>query len=315
MTPTLMTTKLDSPSGLVIVDKPADWTSHDVVGKLRRIFGTRKVGHSGTLDPMATGVLVCGVGQGTRLMGYVSDAGKAYDATIRLGLMTSTDDAEGDVSLTTPVELTTELETAARANLSAMVGEIHQRPSSVSAIKVDGERAYEKMRRGESVELPARQVTIEELTVHSVQANEHMGMPVVDIDVSVACSSGTYIRAIARDLGEELGVGGILTSLRRARVGEFTLDDSLSIEQLEQEPTIMSMEHALPALFHCITLDQDNARKFGNGGKVSPEVVAESVRATAASGTLLGVLDADGRALGVAEYSERAIAPKIVWPN
>lgn len=310
-----MTNKPSSLSGLVVVDKPAGWTSHDVVGKLRKVFGTRKVGHSGTLDPMATGVLVCGVGQGTRLMGYVSDAGKSYDATIRLGLTTSTDDAEGDIVSTTSVELDAELEKTARAGLSAMVGEIDQRPSSVSAIKVDGERAYEKVRRGESVQLPARRVTIEQIAVHSLQAGEHERTPVVDLEVTVGCSSGTYIRAIARDLGEQLGLGGILTSLRRTRVGEFTVDQARTIDQIEADPMILSIERALPALFHCIAIDQDDVRKFDHGGKISPEVIDKSARETLSAGTLLGVLDSAGRALGVAEYSERAIAPKIVWPS
>lgn len=314
-----MTIRPQTSSGLVVVDKPTGWTSHDVVGRLRKIFGTRKVGHSGTLDPMATGVLVCGIGQGTRLMGFVSDSGKAYDATIRLGVGTTTDDIEGDVLATTSVELTDEFEAAARADLAAMVGEIDQRPSSVSAIRVDGERAYEKVRRGEEVELPARRVTIDSIEIHEIRQAQldgtGEGQAVVDLEVSVTCSSGTYIRAIARDLGTHLGVGGILTSLRRTQVGEFTLADSAMLDALEVEPALIPMEQALTKLFPTVTIDAENAGKFGNGGKVSPELLDSQVRAGLEPGALLGVFAESGRALGVAEYSERAIAPKIVWPN
>lgn len=314
-----MTTRPQTPSGLVVVDKPAGWTSHDVVGRLRKIFGTRKVGHSGTLDPMATGVLVCGVGQGTRLMGFVSDSGKAYDATIRLGVGTTTDDVEGEVLATTPVELTDEFEAAIRADLATMVGETDQRPSSVSAIRVDGERAYEKVRRGEEVELPARRVRIDSIEIHEIRQAQLEGtfdrQPVVDLEVSVTCSSGTYVRAIARDLGIHLEVGGILTGLHRTRVGEFARTDSATLDALENDPILIPMEQALTKLFPTVTIDAENAGKFGNGGKVSPELLDPQVRAGLESGALLGVFADSGRALGVAEYSERAIAPKIVWPS
>lgn len=309
-----------APAGFVVIDKPAGWTSHDVVGKLRRILGTRKVGHAGTLDPMATGVLVCGVGQATRLMGYVSDAGKEYEATIRLGVTTMTDDAEGEVVSISGASLAAVSEAEIEAGLAKMVGEIEQRPSSVSAIKVDGERAYAKVRRGESVELPARPVIIDQIVVHdlrdSTQDDESgQSVPVVDLDVTVTCSSGTYIRAIARDLGEALETGGMLTALRRTRVGEFTLADARSLETLAESPVVIELASVLPKLFATTTLDGTEATKFCHGGKVSLEAIDPQARDVLESGELLGIFAESGQAIGVAELRKEALAPKIVWPN
>ncbi len=209
----------ESPtSGLVVVDKPGGMTSHDVVARVRRALGTRKVGHAGTLDPMATGVLVLGFGRATRLLGHLMLTEKSYDATVRLGVTTNTDDAEGEVVATASAAGVTE--DAVRAALTAFEGDIEQVPSSVSAIKVDGKRAYKLVREGEQVELAARPVTIREIAAGEFS---HDG-DVLDFHLRVACSSGTYIRAIARDLGAALGVGGHLTALRRTSVGPFTLD-------------------------------------------------------------------------------------------
>ena len=213
-------------SGLVIVDKPAGWTSHDVVARMRRLARTRKVGHAGTLDPMATGVLVVGLNRATRLLGHLQLADKSYDATIRLGATTTTDDAEGEILTTAAVDgVTAE---AISTAVAAYRGEISQVPSKVSAIKVDGKRAYERVRAGEEVALKARAVTISRYDVLDVR----VAPDGIDVDVSVDCSSGTYIRALARDLGADLGVGGHLTALRRTRVGSFGLAAAHSLESL-----------------------------------------------------------------------------------
>jgi tRNA pseudouridine55 synthase len=207
----------EGAAGLVVVDKAGGMTSHDVVGKVRRLAGTRKVGHAGTLDPMATGVLLLGVNRATRLLGHLMLTEKSYDAVIRLGVATTTDDAEGEVvSATAAGHLTDE---QVRSALADLVGDIEQVPSSVSAVKVDGQRAYKRVRAGETVELAARPVTVHAIDVAGISR----GDDVVDVAVSVRCSSGTYIRAIARDLGAALGVGGHLTALRRTAVGPFTL--------------------------------------------------------------------------------------------
>ena len=212
--------------GIVVVDKPAGMTSHDVVARVRRAAGTRKVGHAGTLDPMATGVLVVGLNRATRLLGHLQLADKSYDATIRLGATTTTDDAEGEILTTAAVDgVTAE---AISTAVAAYRGEISQVPSKVSAIKVDGKRAYERVRAGEEVALKARAVTISRYDVLDVR----VAPDGIDVDVSVDCSSGTYIRALARDLGADLGVGGHLTALRRTRVGSFGLAAAHSLESL-----------------------------------------------------------------------------------
>lgn len=236
-------------SGLVVVDKPGGVTSHDVVARVRRLAGTRKVGHAGTLDPMATGVLVLGVNRATRLLGHLTLTDKRYDATIRLGATTTTDDAEGEVVSTIP---TTELtEDAVRAAVTSFVGEIDQVPSAVSAIKVDGRRAYARVRAGEDVELPARRVTI-----HAVEVTR-LDLP--DVDISVHCSSGTYIRAIARDLGSALGVGGHLTALRRTTVGPFDLAAAHLLDELADDFTMTPIADAARASFAALDLDEQQA--------------------------------------------------------
>ena len=241
-----------APGGIVVVDKPSAWTSHDVVGRVRRLAGTRKVGHAGTLDPMATGVLVLGIGRATRLLGHLQLADKEYIATIRLGQSTVTDDAEGEVVRTTPAgHVDAE---AIAAAIAPLTGSIEQVPSSVSAIKVDGQRSYARVRAGEDVDLPARSVTVETFELGEVRRLDD----VVDADVRVVCSSGTYVRALARDLGEALGVGGHLTMLRRTRVGGFDLTAAHTLDELEADFVVTDLDTA--ALSSFPTLDLDDAQ-------------------------------------------------------
>ena len=220
------------PPGIVIVDKPAGMTSHDVVSRCRRIFGTRKVGHAGTLDPMATGVLVIGIERATKILGLLSGTSKSYAATIRLGRTTTTDDAEGDVVHDIPATEVTD--DAIGAGIAMLRGEIAQHPSVVSAIKVGGKRAYQLVREGQQVELAARTVRIDRFDILAIRREG----PFVDVDVEVDCSSGTYIRALARDLGGNLAVGGHLTALRRTRVGGYGLDHARTIDALAEQPSL-----------------------------------------------------------------------------
>ena len=250
------------PAGLVLVDKPAGLTSHDVVARVRRLAGTRRVGHAGTLDPMATGVLVLGIERATRLLGHLALTDKAYDATIRLGVSTVTDDAEGDV-----VETTSAADVQAEAILSAvaaLTGDIEQVPSSVSAIKVDGKRAYAKVRAGDTVVLAARPVTVRLFDVHATRRTGE----VVDLDVTVVCSSGTYVRALARDLGSALGVGGHLTALRRTRVGPYDVAGARTLEQLESSFEVVPIEAAARAGFPSREVDDEQARVVAHGGQL-----------------------------------------------
>jgi tRNA pseudouridine55 synthase len=249
----------------VIVDKPSGWTSHDVVGRVRRLAGTRKVGHAGTLDPMATGVLVLGVGRATRLLGHLQLADKEYVATVRLGQSTVTDDAEGDVVSSTPAG---HLDAGAiKAAMAPLTGSIEQVPSSVSAIKVEGQRSYARVRAGEDVDLPARPVTVEAFELGEIRRLDPgggagpraAGDTVVDADVRVVCSSGTYVRALARDLGEALGVGGHLTMLRRTRVGHFDLASAHSLDELEADFVVTGLDHAARSSFPTLDLDDTQA--------------------------------------------------------
>ncbi|WP_458106951.1 tRNA pseudouridine(55) synthase TruB [Arthrobacter sp. R3-55] len=252
-------------SGLVIVDKPQGWTSHDVVGRMRRLAGTRKVGHAGTLDPMATGVLVLGINKATRLLTYIVGTSKTYTATIRLGETTITDDAEGEVTETRSASEVTD--DAIAAGVAELTGPIQQVPSSVSAIKVNGERSYARVRSGEEVKLAARPVTIHRFDVHSIQRVD--GGRVVDVDVTVECSSGTYIRALARDLGNGLGVGGHLTSLRRTQVGPYTLDQARTLEELAEELNILEISQAARALMPNRELSAEEATEISFGRRIA----------------------------------------------
>jgi tRNA pseudouridine55 synthase len=247
----------ETPVGLVVVDKPAGWTSHDVVARTRRLAGTRKVGHAGTLDPMATGVLVLGVGRATRLLGHLQLADKEYLATMRLGRTTVTDDAEGDPL--EQVDAAAVTEEAVRAAVLPLTGAIEQVPTAVSAIKVDGKRSYARVRAGEDVRLEARPVTVSAFDVTDVRRAEVDGLTVVDVDARVVCSSGTYVRALARDLGAALGVGGHLTMLRRTRVGGFGLDVARTLEQLEHSFDHVDLDAAARAAFPVVELDEPTA--------------------------------------------------------
>ena len=217
------------PHGLLVVDKPTGWTSHDVVARVRRLAGTRRVGHAGTLDPMATGVLVVGLGRATRLLGHLALTTKGYDATIRLGQCTVTDDADGDVVAEGDASGLSDDDV--RAAVEKLTGVLSQVPSAVSAVKIDGQRAYRRVRAGEDVALPARTVTVTEFSVTQLRRDGAR----LDADVHVECSTGTYVRALARDLGETLGVGGHLTRLRRTRVGPYRLGDAVTLDGLQRD--------------------------------------------------------------------------------
>jgi len=281
---------MSTPSGLVIVDKPGGMTSHDVVARIRRLAGTRRVGHAGTLDPMATGVLVVGVEQATRLLGYLTATEKEYHATIRLGASTSTDDAEGEITGTAPAaDVSAETLTQAAAGLT---GEIMQVPPAVSAVKVGGQRAYRLTRAGAAPELAPRPVTVYEFTITDARRDGD----VLDLDAIVRCSSGTYIRALARDLGHNLGTGGHLTRLRRTRVGGYGIDDARTLEQLAERFEVVPLARAAEAAFPRRDLSADEARRLAHGGRLAPDpdaAAAHGERPTAAyapDGTLIALL-------------------------
>ncbi|MDQ4084889.1 MAG: tRNA pseudouridine(55) synthase TruB [Actinomycetota bacterium] len=248
-----------TPAGVVVVDKPPGWTSHDVVARMRRLAGTRKVGHAGTLDPMATGVLVLGLQRATRLLGHLSSGDKAYDATIRLGEATLTDDAEGEVTAHADASAVSDQELADA--VKALTGDIEQVPSAVSAVKVDGRRSYARVRGGERVELEARPVHVASFDVHGVRRTAAR----VDVDVSVTCSSGTYVRALARDLGAALGVGGHLTRLRRTRVGGFDLAQAHTLDALERELSVVPLGDVARRSFPTFVASPDQAQWVGHG--------------------------------------------------
>ncbi|GAB2743866.1 tRNA pseudouridine(55) synthase TruB [Kitasatospora kifunensis] len=259
-----MKRKGTGPDGLVIVDKPEGITSHGVVARMRRLAGTRKVGHAGTLDPMATGVLVIGVERATRLLGHLMLTAKTYEATIRLGQTTITDDREGEVSAS--VSANAVARAAIDEQIAVLTGEIMQVPSKVSAIKIDGKRSYHRVREGEDFELPARPTTVHSFTVHELrEAVAEDGTPVLDLDVTVECSSGTYIRALARDLGSALGVGGHLTALRRTRVGPYGVESAHTLEQLEEQLTVLPIGEAAAAAFPRWDVGEEEARLVSTG--------------------------------------------------
>ncbi len=282
--------------GLLLVDKPAGWTSHDVVARVRRLAGTRRVGHAGTLDPMATGVLVLGVGRGTKLLTFLVGCDKAYAATIRLGQATVTDDAEGEVTGGGPVDGVRAEDL--RAAVRRLTGEIEQVPSAVSAIKVDGRRSYARVRGGEQVELPARPVTIHRFDVLEARPGEVDGTAVLDVDVHVEVSSGTYVRALARDLGAALGCGGHLISLRRTRVGGFDLSRCHTVEALERAAAagglpLVALGAAARAALPVREVTDAQARALGYGQRLPSAQPGRPgpVAALAPDGVLVAVLD------------------------
>lgn len=279
-------------SGLVVVDKPAGMTSHDVVGKLRRAFKTKRVGHAGTLDPMATGVLVVGIERGTRFLAHMVAATKAYSATIRLGASTTTDDAEGDViTRCSPAAITLADIAAAIADHT---GDIMQRPAAVSAIKVAGKRAHERVRAGETVELPERPVTVSRFDITNVVASEEF----IDVDVVVECSSGTYIRSLARDVGAQLGVGGHLTALRRLAVGNFTLADALPLADIEENPRLsLSLDAALVRCFPVLEVTASQALDLSMGKWLEPRGLRGVHAAVAPNGQAVALVKESGSRL------------------
>jgi tRNA pseudouridine55 synthase len=271
--------------GLVVVDKPSGMTSHDVVGRCRRIFGTRKVGHAGTLDPMATGVLVIGIERATKILGLLTATDKSYAATIRLGQTTTTDDAEGDVLQSVSTADVTEA--AIAAAVTALRGDIEQVPSAVSAIKVAGKRAYRLVREGVDVALPARRVRIDRFDVLAIR---RMGT-LIDVDVVVDCSSGTYIRALARDIGAAFGVGGHLSALRRTRVGRFDLTEAVTLAELEAGPRLSyPLDQACLLAFPRRNLSAAEATAASHGRALPPAGIQGPYAATDPDGRVIALL-------------------------
>ncbi|RJO74770.1 tRNA pseudouridine(55) synthase TruB [Nocardia panacis] len=297
---------MDALGGLLIIDKDGGWTSHDVVAKCRRLLRTKKIGHAGTLDPMATGVLVLGVKRATKLLGLLTLTTKAYTATIRLGRATTTDDAEGEVLSTAPAAHLTDAEIAAR--IADLTGDIQQVPATVSAIKVDGERAYARHRAGEEVRLAARPVTVSRFEVLARRDISDF----VDLDVVVECSSGTYVRALARDLGAALGVGGHLTALRRTGVGPFTLEHARTLDELaksaEDGAPLLSLDidAAVRTAFPQRPIEASEAEDLRNGRWLEP-IGLPGVYAA---------VDPDGRAIALLQESgRRAASVMVVRPS
>lgn len=299
--------QLPPTGGLLLVDKPAGMTSHDVVARVRRLAGTRRVGHAGTLDPMATGLLVIGVEKATRLLGHLTLHGKDYLGTIRLGSVTTTDDAEGEV--VDLVDASGVADDAVRVAAAQLVGEIEQVPPAVSAIKVGGVRSYARARRGEDVSLAARVVTVHTLDVLAVRR----AGPYVDVDIAAAVSSGTYIRALARDLGAALGVGGHLTSLRRTRVGGYGLDQAHRLDELaaladsgELTSALLPLADAVTQAFPRRDVDEDEARRVRHGGRLPA--------AGLGSGPV-GVFGPDGSVLALVAERGAAAVPLCVFAD
>ncbi|WP_041318208.1 tRNA pseudouridine(55) synthase TruB [Mycolicibacter sinensis] len=276
--------------GLVVVDKPAGITSHDVVARCRRFFGTRKVGHAGTLDPMATGVLVVGIERATKILGLLTTSSKSYAATIRLGQTTSTEDAEGEVLQTVSADHLTDSQIAEA--IAGLRGDIAQVPSAVSAIKVSGKRSYQLAREGNAVELPARPVRIERFELLDARRAGDF----IDLDVEVDCSAGTYIRALARDLGDELGVGGHLTALRRTRAGSFGLDQARTLEELGENPRLSySLDEACLQTFPRRALSADEALDVSHGRPLTPAGIDGVYAAAAPDGRVIALLEDSGK--------------------
>ena len=278
-------------SGILLIDKPAGITSHDVVARTRKRAGTRKVGHAGTLDPMATGLLVLGINNSTRLLTSLVGLDKEYSATIRLGSATNTDDADGEpIEVAEPGRVDALTTAGVSAALVPLTGAIRQVPSSVSAIRVDGKRAYTLAREGEIVELAARSVTVSALEVLGLRREAHF----YDLDVRVRCSSGTYIRAIARDLGAALRVGGHLTALRRSMIGPFSVADAADLECLDVAAALIAPAAIAAALFPVFALDAEQAVDLGHGKRLVAERPAGRpgpVAAIAPDGRLVGLLE------------------------
>lgn len=279
-------------SGLVVVDKPQGMTSHDVVSRIRRIMGTKKVGHAGTLDPMATGVLVLGINRGTKFLAHLVAETKSYSATIRLGAATTTDDAEGEVvsAAGTGAVGIGDVEEL----LPQFTGDIMQKPTQVSAIKIDGKRAYQRARDGEDFDIPARPITITRfvITGHRTEGSY------LDVDVEVDCSSGTYIRALARDIGAALGCGGHLTALRRTALGPITLGDALQLEELQENPRLsLSLDEALPRFYPTLAITSAEAEALAMGKWLPPRGIKGVHAAVSPDGRAIALVKENGKRL------------------
>ncbi|MGY1739765.1 MULTISPECIES: tRNA pseudouridine(55) synthase TruB [unclassified Blastococcus] len=295
----------DVAPAVLLVDKPGGMTSHDVVARARRALSVRRIGHAGTLDPMATGLLVLGVGAATRLLGHLAGSDKTYEATIRLGQSTVTDDREGEVLATTPAGHLDD--DAVRAALAAQTGPLLQVPSSVSAVKVAGRRSYDRVRAGEDVVLEPRAVTVHRLEVHRVVRPEP---DLVDVDVTVVCTAGTYIRAIARDAGAALGVGGHLTALRRTASGPFGTAQAAPVEEAAAAlaagggPGVLGLAEAATAVFPARAVSAEEAVHLGHGRRIA---------ATGAAG-LAAAVDPDGRLVALLEDAGSTARVAVGFP-
>ena len=276
--------------GLLLVDKPAGMTSHDVVSRVRKLAGTKKVGHAGTLDPMATGLLVLGIESGTKLLTFVVGADKTYEATIRLGASTITDDREGElVEQASPESVSAVSNERINEELAKLKGVISQVPSTVSAIKVNGERAYDRVRAGEVFELKSREVTISRLDViGDIRRVEGF----IDLDVIVDCSSGTYIRAIARDLGAALGVGGHLTSLRRTRIGSFDVSNSMQLDGFEGVLPILKSVEAVKSVLPTLEITKEETLAMRQGKRITRSL--DQITALTCEDVLVAVAESAG---------------------
>lgn len=289
-------------SGVVVVDKPADWTSHDVVARTRGLARTRRVGHAGTLDPMATGVLVLGIEKGTKLLGHLTLTDKTYEATIRLGLTTDTDDAEGEPGARRDASGVSE--EAVGVAVEKLTGRIRQVPPQVSAIKVEGRRAYKSAREGKKVALEPREVTVSEFEVTDVRRVSDDDGEFVDVDAVITCSSGTYIRSLARDMGTDLGVGGHLTALRRTRVGPYDLSRARTLDQLAEEFTQVPLAEAVAAAFPRRVLTEQETRRIQHGNRIEPG---------GSAGGPVGLFAPDGRVVALGEDRRDHTRPVVVF--
>ena len=294
-----------APAGFLLVDKPAGMTSHDVVARARRIFGTRKIGHAGTLDPMATGVLILGINSGTRLLGHLSLAGKTYLGTIRIGASSSTDDHEGELGLITDSN-SVSIE-AVEESLAVLRGDIMQRPSSVSAIKIDGKRAYARVRDGQVVEIPERKVSVYQLDIVKMARTGKF----LDVDIFARVSSGTYIRAIARDVGESLEVGGHLTSLRRTSIGPFSEAACHVLEDLEDcvDPwvDVVPLAQIAVMIWPVATLTSDQSLAVRMGQRIGwPDGFSHQV---------IALIDSDGELAAICEKRDSLCSYMAVFPS
>ncbi len=302
-------------TGFVFIDKPSGCTSHDVVARARRALGTRRVGHAGTLDPLATGALVLGVGRATKLLGMISGGDKEYLADVRLGVSTHTDDQQGEVTARTSAGRLSEIEV--QAAMSRFVGRIAQRPSAVSAIKVDGRRAHERVRRGENVELPERPVTIADFDLVTFSPpGEESGMGYRDINVRVVCGSGTYVRALARDLGEMLGVGGHVRSLRRTRLGPIDVVECTPLQAFEAAPEVIPLAASASRWFSMVAVSPAMAVDLSHGRAVDASALAPFDRPLARPPeppARLLVTGSAGEVVALTEVRDGMLAPVIVF--